>query len=173
MSLAAAFTVRITARLRQLLEEAGNGERTAAKARRDFFLNSGLSAEEVAHAHREALRVVRADIGTASLDACSDEPWPPEVLPLYEQALRMSGKGDPVGIEVDVQDDAQFEVMVGLAPYSIGVECWGRGAEAGAEVYGASDTGTGLCVALTPPQEEELTARLAALGVTGAFCTRS
>ncbi|MGA5701730.1 hypothetical protein [Peterkaempfera bronchialis] len=110
------------------------------------------------------------------MDAYSDLPWPAEVLPFYEQALRI-GAGreahgfdhDPrMGIDVDVQDDAQFDLLVALAPYSINVEAWSRGVA----VYSASDTGTGLCVELTAPQEAELVAQLSAHGMTSPLHAR-
>ncbi|MGA5701718.1 hypothetical protein [Peterkaempfera bronchialis] len=144
--------------------------------RRALFLRDGLSSQEVVLAHREALRILRADIDAAYVDAYSDEPWPPEVLPFYEQALCI-GAGreaggfdyDPgMGIEVDVRDDAQFDLLVALAPYSIHVEGWSRGSV----VYSANDTGTGLCVMLTASQETDLVTRLVALGMTSPLYAR-
>lgn len=95
--------------------------------RRELLLQDGLEEEYVVSAHREALRALRDDIETAHFDAYSDAPWPPEVVPAYERASSMaehrvaggvrSAKGDHgMGIDVDVRDDAQFDVLLALAP---------------------------------------------------------
>ncbi|WP_169797004.1 hypothetical protein [Peterkaempfera griseoplana] len=74
-----------------------------------------------------------------------------------------------MGIEVDVRDDAQFDLLMALAPYSIHVEAWSRGVA----VYSASDTGTGLCATVTASQEAELTTRLDAHGMGSPLRTRN
>ncbi|MES9511364.1 hypothetical protein ABWJ92_34035 [Streptomyces sp. NPDC000609] len=85
--------------------------------------------------HREALCVLRDSSETAHIDACSDIAWPREVAPAYEQVLSMaanevadgvrSAKGDPgMGIDIDVRDDTQFDVLLALAPYTIHAEAW-------------------------------------------------
>ncbi|HZG07122.1 MAG TPA: hypothetical protein VE546_26730 [Streptomyces sp.] len=139
---------------------------------RELVLVDGLSPAEVVLVHREALRVLRSGLDTAHLDAYSDAPWPPEVLPWYERALSLareemehgsrSPRADPgMGIDIDVRDDEQFEVLVRLAPYTIGAEGW-RGNRL---VFSASDSGTALWTAVTPEQEAELLSRLDALGI--------
>ncbi|MFJ6211876.1 hypothetical protein ACIQGZ_00815 [Streptomyces sp. NPDC092296] len=146
---------------------------TRLPPRRDWFRRDGLSAAAAVRAHREPLRVLRADLRTAYLDAYSDRPWPPETLPSHERALRMGaeqGAPDPAaGIEVDVRDDGRFAVLAALAPYSVCAEA--RDGE-GQQLYGAYDTGTGLCVTLTPAQEAALAARLAPLDLTALYRTR-
>ncbi|WP_175408533.1 hypothetical protein [Streptomyces sp. TRM64462] len=124
--------------------------------------------------HRQVLLVLRDYIDAAHIDAHSDEPWPEGVRHLQERALRMAerqvadgrrrGKDDPgMGIDLDVRDDADFEVLAGLAPYTIHAEAWSRGRC----VFSAGDTGTALCVSLTAEQEAALVARLEAVGVDG------
>jgi len=116
--------------------------------------------------------VLRSSIETAHIDAYSDAAWPQEVVSLYERALSMgrdavvrgarSIKDDPgMGIDIDVRDDAQFEVLLALAPYTIHAEAW----RTGRQVFSAGDTGTALWVAVTQQQEVELMSRLAAHGI--------
>ncbi|MYQ82227.1 MULTISPECIES: hypothetical protein [unclassified Streptomyces] len=152
----------------------GNG------TRRELLLRNGLGAGDVVHAHREALLVLRDSIETAHLDAYSDEAWPQEVVPAYERALLMaedavtdgvrSAKSDPgMGIDVDIHDDAQFDVLLALAPYTIHAEAWRQGEQ----LFSADDTGTALWIAVTSQQEIQLMSRLGALAVTQtAFADR-
>ncbi|QKW25132.1 hypothetical protein HUT11_02590 [Streptomyces seoulensis] len=152
----------------------------AGEPRRDLFLRSGLEAAVVVRAHRAALQVLRDGIETAHVDAYSDDAWPQDVVPAYEQALAMAARdvaegvrparSDPgMGIDVDVRDDAQFDVLLALAPHTIHAEAWQRGRL----VFSASDTGTALCLTVTPRQEERLLSRLDALGIPRTtFTTR-
>ena len=139
---------------------------------RQLVLVDGLSPADVVLVHREALRVLRSSIDVAWLDAYSDETWPPEVLQSYERAMSLareavadetrSRRSDPgMGIDIDVHDDGQFEVLSDLAPYTIHTEGW-RGDR---EIFSASDTGTSLWMAVTQEQEAELRSRLDALGI--------
>ncbi|MEW2313300.1 hypothetical protein [Streptomyces sp. NPDC006864] len=149
-------------------------------ARRELFLRSGLDAADVVHAHREALLVLRDSIETAHVDAYSDEAWPQEVVPAYELALSMaegaladghrSAKSDPgMGIDVDVHDDAQFDVLLALAPYTIHAEAWRQGQP----LFSADDTGTALWIAVTAQEEARLMSRLGVLRIPGtAFVDR-
>ncbi|MFG3141903.1 hypothetical protein ACGFZA_37505 [Streptomyces sp. NPDC048211] len=152
----------------------------ADEPRRDLFLREGLEAADVVRVHREALRVLRDSIETAHVDAYSDDAWPREVAPAYEQVLSMAAaevtegvrpaKGDPgMGVDVDVRDDTQFDVLLALAPYTIHAEAWRQGRE----IFSAGDTGTALWIAVTSEQEDRLMSRLDALGVPRtAFTTR-
>ncbi|MFI6861577.1 hypothetical protein ACIBKZ_17015 [Streptomyces sp. NPDC050421] len=150
-------------------------------ARLELFLRSGLDTADVVHAHREALLVLRDSIETAHLDAYSDEAWPQEAVPAYERALLMTEgasadglrctKSDPgMGIDIDVRDDAQFDILLALAPYTIQAEAWWQGQP----LFSAADTGTALWIAVTSQQETQLRSRLGALKVTqSAFADRS
>lgn len=131
-----------------------------------------LCPADIALVHREALRVLRPGIDTATLDAYSDEAWPPEVLPSYELLLALareavangsrSRKGDlGMAMDIDVRDDDQFELLLDLAPYAIGAE----GRRGDCVVFGASDTGTALVLVVTREQEAELLDRLSGLGI--------
>ncbi|MEU1698147.1 hypothetical protein ACPC36_30935 [Streptomyces pseudogriseolus] len=139
---------------------------------RELVLVDGLSPADVVLVHREALRVLRSGIDTAHFDAYSDDAWPPAVLHSYERALTLarqevadgirSRRADPgTGIEIDVRDDAQFELLLDLAPHTINAEGW-RGDRL---VFSASDSGTALWIAVTDEQAAELLARLDALGI--------
>lgn len=141
--------------------------------RHELFLRGGLDAADVVSAHRAALRVLRESIETAHLDAYSDDAWPQEVVPAYERALLMaenavadgvrSAKDDPgMGIDVDVRDDVQFDVLLTLAPYTIHAEAWRQGLP----VFSADDTGTALWIAVTSQQEVRLMSQLEALRIT-------
>jgi hypothetical protein len=121
--------------------------------------------------YREALRVLRSGIDAAHLDAYSDEAWPPAVLHSYERALSLareavadgvrSRRADPgMGIDIDIHDDAQFEVLLDLAPYTIHAEGW----QGDRLVFSASNSGTSLWIAVTQEQEAELMSQLDALG---------
>ncbi|MFF3565259.1 hypothetical protein ACFYXS_34970 [Streptomyces sp. NPDC002574] len=66
-----------------------------------------------------------------------------------------------MGIDIDVEDDVQFEILVDLAPYTIHAEAR-RGKQ---QVFGAGDTGTSLWMVITPAQEAELGSRLTARGI--------
>jgi hypothetical protein len=116
--------------------------------------------------------MLRSDITTAHLDAYSDDAWPPAVLHSYERALSLACKEIEngtrslradlgMGIDIDVHDDRQFEVLSDLAPYTINAEGW-RGDRL---VFSAHDSGTSLWIALTEAQEAELVSRLEVLGV--------
>ncbi|MEU0680157.1 MULTISPECIES: hypothetical protein [Streptomyces] len=140
--------------------------------RRALVLGDSLEPAELARAHHEVLLVLRSSIETAHIDAYSDAAWPQEVVSFYERARTMgrdavvrgarSVKDDPgMGIDVDVRDDAQFEVLSALAPYTIHAEGWREGRL----VFSASDTGTALWVAVTQQQEVELMSRLVAHGI--------
>ncbi|MDJ0466456.1 hypothetical protein [Streptomyces sp. H27-C3] len=137
----------------------------------EFVLRDGLTSADAVILHREALHVLRPGITTAHLDAYSDDEWPTAVLQSHERALSLarealkqgtrSRRDDPgMGIDIDVRDDAQFEVLVDLAPYTIDAEC----SQEGQSVFSASDSGTSLWITITPKQETELRARLDALG---------
>ncbi|MFE5482972.1 hypothetical protein [Streptomyces sp. NPDC056527] len=123
---------------------------------RELVLAGGLSPADVARLHREALRVLRSGIDTAHIDAYSDDAWPPAVLRSYERALSLAREAvaegtrsrcaDPgMGIDIDVRDDAQFELLLDLVPHTINAEGW-RGDEL---VFSASDSGTSLWIAVT------------------------
>ncbi|MCX5387500.1 hypothetical protein [Streptomyces sp. NBC_00083] len=152
----------------------------ANEPRRELFLRNDLEAVDVVSAHREALRVLRDSIETAHVDAYSDVPWPRDVVDAYEHALSMaksqsaegvrSAKDDPgMGIDVAVRDDAEFDVLLALAPFTIHAEAWRQGQE----IFSASDTGTALWIAVTSQQEVQLMSRLGALGVPRtAFTTQ-
>ncbi|MGK5632962.1 hypothetical protein [Streptomyces sp. URMC 123] len=141
------------------------------RTRRELVAVDGLTAADAVLVHREALRVLRSDIDAAHLDAYSDDAWPPAVLPSYERALSLAceqaGDGtrsrriDPVGIDIDVHDDGQFEILSDLVPYTINAEGW-RG---GRLIFSAGDTGTSLWIAVTQEQETELLSRLGKLGI--------
>ncbi|MEU6277032.1 hypothetical protein ABZ871_32205 [Streptomyces populi] len=139
---------------------------------RELVLVDGLSPADVVLVHREALRVLRSSIDAAHLDAYSGDAWPSEVLHSYERALSLarqevaggtrSRRWDPgMGIDIDVRDDGQFEMLSDLAPYTIHAE----GRRGDQEVFSASDTGTSLWMAVTHEQEAELLSRLDALGI--------
>ncbi|WP_062641134.1 hypothetical protein [Streptomyces maremycinicus] len=139
---------------------------------RELVLVDGLSPVDVALVHREALRVLRSGIEVAHLDAYCDDAWPPAVVHLYERALSLarqavadgsrSRRADPgMGIDIDVRDDAQFELLSDLAPHTINAEGW-RGDRL---VFSASDSGTTLWIAVTQEQEAELLSRLDTLGI--------
>ncbi|MEV5970322.1 hypothetical protein [Streptomyces sp. NPDC051921] len=148
---------------------------------RDLVLVGGLSPADVALVHREALRVLRSGIEAAHLDAYSDDAWPPEVLPSYERALSLareavadgtrSRRADPgMGIDIDVHDDAQFELLLDLAPHTINAE----GRRGDQLVFSAGDSGTSLWMTVTQGQEAELLSRLAAQGIPpNALAARS
>ncbi|MFI5532876.1 hypothetical protein ACIA8O_30510 [Kitasatospora sp. NPDC051853] len=138
----------------------------------ELVLVDGLSPEDVALVHREALVVLRSDLDQAWLEARSDHPWPPEVLDSYESLLALareavaagtrSPESDPgTAIGIDPHDDAQFDLFSDLAPYTTGAEAW-RDDEL---VFSTSDTGSTLRFFLTDRQEAELHSRLDALGI--------
>ena len=140
--------------------------------RRALLLQASLDSAQRARAHREALLVLRSSIETAHIDAYSNAPWPHEVLAFHERALLLgqdavaqgtrSAKNDPgMGIDIDVRDDAQFEILVNLAPHTIHAE----GRRGSRTVFTASDTGSAPWASVTQPQEAELTSRLMAYGI--------
>lgn len=139
---------------------------------REVVMVDGLSPAEVELLHREALRVLRSGIDSAHLDAYSDDPWPPAVLRSYERVLSLareavtdgtrSRRADPeMGIDIEVRDDAQFELLLDLVPHAINSEAW-RGDQL---VFSASDSGTSLWTTVTQRQEAELLSRLEAQGI--------
>lgn len=156
-------------------EDGQDGE-LAPEPVREFVLVEGLNHADIALVHREALRVLRPGIDTAHLDAYSDDTWPPEALPSYERLLtlgreraladgRRSRRDDHgMAIDIDVRDDEQFELLLTLAPYTIGAEA----AQGERSVFSANDSGTSLWLAVTREQEAELRGRLRELGIPEA-----
>lgn len=153
--------------MRKKRERRGDGRQL-----RELVLGPGVDPADVVLVHREVLRVLRPFLDAAHFDAYSGDVWPPEVLASYERALLMAReevaagtrprRADPgMGIDVDVRDDAEFEVLSALAPCTIHAEAWSEGGL----VFSASDTGTSLWMALTPAQEAELRSRLDLLEV--------
>ncbi|MEU0404811.1 hypothetical protein ABZ318_32275 [Streptomyces sp. NPDC006197] len=139
---------------------------------RELVFVGGLSPADVALLHREALRVLRPGIDAVHLDAYSDDAWPPAVLSSYERVMSLAREAVArgtrsrrddlgMGIDIDVRDDAQFELLLDLAPYTINAEGW-RGDQM---VFSASDSGTSLWMAVTPGQEAELRSRLEVHGI--------
>ncbi|MFF7456681.1 hypothetical protein [Kitasatospora sp. NPDC008115] len=125
----------------------------------DLFLADGLPPSVAAAVHREALRALRPFIREAWVDAISDEPWPPEVLPAYERLLTLSESR--TAVDIDLRDDGQFAVLVALAPYTISAEC----RRDDVLVYSAGDTGRALSVTVTEAEAAVLRAHLAAAGL--------
>ncbi|MEU9994210.1 hypothetical protein [Streptomyces sp. NPDC050848] len=149
-------------------------------ASRELVPAGDLNPTDAVLLHREALHVLRSGIDTAHLDAYSDDPWPPTVLRSYEHALSLAQKAaaagtrprraDPgMGIDIDVRDDAQFELLLDLAPHTIHTE----GRRGNQLVFNASDSGTSLWMALTQEQETELLSRLHAQGIPPEAITSS
>ncbi|WP_329273387.1 hypothetical protein [Streptomyces sp. NBC_01451] len=152
--------------------EDGQAPEPAPQPVRELVLLAGLNQTDIAHVHREVLRVLRSGIDTAHVDAYSDDAWPRETLPSYERLLalgrdalaagRRSRRDDPgMAIDVDVRDDEQFGLLLTLAPYTINAEaCQGD-----RPVFSANDSGTSLWLAVTREQEAELRGRLRELGI--------
>lgn len=141
----------------------------------ELVLANGMSPQDVVLVHREALHVLRSVIDSAHLDAYSDDAWPGEVRLSYDGVISLaqravadgsrSRRDDPgMGIDIDVADDAQFELLLDLAPYTIHAEAW----HGDQQVYSASDTGTSLWISVTPEQKTELLSRLDTLRVPPA-----
>ncbi|RKE05008.1 hypothetical protein BX266_7248 [Streptomyces sp. TLI_171] len=80
-------------------------------------------------------------------------------------------RADPgMGIDIDVRDDAQFGLLLDLAPHTIQAEGW-RGDRL---VFSASDSGASLWIAVTADQMVELMSRLDARGIPPtAFAVQS
>ncbi|MYQ48009.1 hypothetical protein GTW40_23675 [Streptomyces sp. SID4985] len=146
--------------------------------RRVLLLGDSLESAERARAHHEALLVLRSSIETAHIDAYSDVAWPQEVVSHYERALSIgrdevvrgarSANGDPgMGIDIDVRNDAEFEMLLALAPYTIHAEGWRQGQQ----IFSVGDTGTALWVAVTRQQEADLMSRLRAYGIPSTAFT--
>ncbi|GAA1385812.1 hypothetical protein GCM10009639_08800 [Kitasatospora putterlickiae] len=145
---------------------------------RALVLADGLGPAVVALVHREALRVLRASIDTAHIDAYSDDAWPSAVVRSYERVLSLAraavadgtrpGRADPgMGIDIDVRDDEQFEMLLDLVPHTIHAE----GRRADRLVFAASDSGTSLWIAVTQEQQAELLSRLAVHGIPPTVLT--
>lgn len=144
----------------------------------ELVLADGVRPADVVRVHREVLRVLRSSIDAAHIDAYSDDAWPAEVQHSYERALSLarqevvsgtrSRRSDPgMGIDLDVRDDGQFQVLSDLAPYTIHAE----GRRAGRLVFSASDSGTALWIEVTQEQEAALLSRLAQLGIPSGVLT--
>ncbi|MFI0960661.1 hypothetical protein ACH4S8_04465 [Streptomyces sp. NPDC021080] len=122
--------------------------------------------------------MLRSSIDAAHIDAYSGDAWPPEVLYSYERALLLareqvarghrSRRSDPgMGIDIDVRDDGQFEVLSDLAPYTIHTEGW----RDGRQIFSASDSGTALWIEVTQEQEAALLSQLGLLGIPSGVLT--
>lgn len=147
-------------------------------ARRGLVPGAGVGPGDVARITREAPGVLRAGMDAAHLDACSDAAWPPAVLPSYRSALALaraavaagtrSRRADPgMGIDIDARDDAQFRLLLDLAPHTIHAE----GRQGRHRVFSADDSGTALWIAVTREQEAELPSRPAVRGIPATALT--
>ncbi|GAA2760039.1 hypothetical protein GCM10009872_54000 [Actinopolymorpha rutila] len=128
-----------------------------------FVLDDDADEATVIAAHQEGLRVVRGVLRRVWIDAISDRPWPQQAQDPLRALLDLAAlrhTGD-TGIEVDVGDDDQFDLVVALSPFTISAEGW---AESDEQIYSASDTGTSLWMALTPREHSELRERLLTRG---------
>ncbi|MFI6155032.1 hypothetical protein ACIBCA_20325 [Kitasatospora sp. NPDC051170] len=135
---------------------------------RELVLQDGLDLANISRAHRAALEVLRYNLDTVRLDALSDRPWPDTVVPAHRRALALGRaqageagrhRGDPAsGISIDTRDDAQFALLLALAPHTIGAEGW----RAERLIFSACDSGTSLWLAVTAHQHERLQGRLRA-----------
>lgn len=145
---------------------------------RELVLVDGVRRADVVRVHREALHVLRSGIDAAHSDACSGDAWPPEVLHSYERVLSLareeavrgsrSRRSDPgTGVDIDVRDDGQFEVLSDLVPYTIHAE----GRREGRLVFSAGDSGTALWIEVTQEQEAALLSRLGLLGIPSCALT--
>ncbi|MFD7285403.1 hypothetical protein [Streptomyces sp. NPDC059863] len=145
---------------------------------RELVLVEGVRPADAVRVHREALQVLRSSIDTAHIDAYSDVAWPPEVLHSYKRALLLareeavrgsrSMRADPgMGIDIDVRDDGQFEVLSDLVPYTINAEGWREGRL----VFSASDSGTAFWIEVMQEQEAALVSRLDQLGIPSGVLT--
>ncbi|SDR70356.1 hypothetical protein SAMN04489717_0159 [Actinopolymorpha singaporensis] len=114
-------------------------------------------------AHQEGLRVVRGALRRVWIDAISDSPWPEQAQVALRALLDLAElhHTSDTGIELDVSDDDQFDLVVALSPFTISAEGW---AESDEQIYSASDTGTGLWMALTPREHSEVRERLLTRG---------
>ncbi|MFF9128455.1 hypothetical protein ACF09J_35330 [Streptomyces sp. NPDC014889] len=72
-----------------------------------------------------------------------------------------------MGIDLDVRDDEQFNVLSDLAPYTIHAE----GRLDGRLVFSASGSGTALWIEVTQEQEAALLSRLGQLGIPSGVLT--
>ncbi|RST17671.1 hypothetical protein [Streptomyces sp. WAC05374] len=66
-----------------------------------------------------------------------------------------------MGIDIDVRNDAQFALLLDLAPHTINAEGWREDQL----VFSASDSGTSLWMVVTRGQEGEPRSRLEVLGI--------
>ncbi|MFI8182831.1 hypothetical protein ACIF70_20245 [Actinacidiphila glaucinigra] len=107
--------------------------------RRGLVPACGLGPSDVVLVHREALRVLRPDLHSAHVDAYTDGAWPDEALSSYRGVLALAREAvtagtrsrrddSGMGIDIDARDDAQFGLLLDLAPYTIHAEgrCEGR-----------------------------------------------
>lgn len=79
-----------------------------------------------------------------------------------------SRRSDPgMGIDIDVRDEGQFEVLSDLVPYTIHAEGW----RDGRQVFSASDSGTSLWIEVTQEQEAVLLSRSGLLGIPSGALT--
>jgi hypothetical protein len=88
---------------------------------------------------------------------------PGSLLPtaLDHSAVALAQRQYASGDRRRCRDDTQFDLLLALAPCTVHAEAWRQGRR----IFSAKDTGTALWIAVTPQEEVQLMARLAALGV--------
>ncbi|WP_157181042.1 hypothetical protein [Actinopolymorpha alba] len=108
------------------------------------------------------------------MDGVSDRPWPAQATGPLQALIRLANlekagrheAADSVlymDVEVDPRNGEQFELVVALSPFTTGAEGLDNSEKL---IYSASDTGSGLWMALTPSEHSELREKLLARGVS-------
>lgn len=128
-----------------------------------FVVADEVPQEVVDAAIRAALVAQRERLGVIQIDICSDDEWPAEVLGAVAAAeRRLRAKGSrSITLDLDPRSDDDFDIAVALAPVTVGGT--GLGAE-GRYIWDANDTGTSAAFDLTPAEERQVRAAVAAAG---------
>jgi hypothetical protein len=117
-----------------------------------FTMSDDAARATVEAAIRGALVAQRDRLASVYVDMVSDHDWPADVhatVRLAERRLAANRHGG-VSLTLDPRVDEDFDILLALAPFSIG--CTGTSSH-GEFIWDANDTGTSAAFALTPDGE--------------------
>jgi hypothetical protein len=137
---------------------------------RAYVADTSIGPAAVVAVHREAPLVLRPRLVAVEIDP-TPPPWPSQVsrhVQVLHGIAERQGRWPPrnrpfasTGIDLDPDDDAEFEVLVALSPHTLLADGYDQD---GRNVYSATDEG-GLWLSLRAEEHDAVVGRLSEAGV--------
>ncbi|GHH66272.1 hypothetical protein GCM10017772_05920 [Promicromonospora soli] len=128
-----------------------------------FVVSDDAARATVEAAIRGALAAQRSRLASVYVDMVSDHDWPAGARATVRLAERRSAanRHGGVSLTLDPRVDEDFDIVLALAPFSIG--CTGTSSQ-GELIWDANDTGTSAAFALTPAEERAVRSAISRAG---------